>query len=67
MYFVKGLLSGLGGIVLACVAFYFWTIGVVYVRSGTVGSWSHISSVNMPILSLFVLAGFALGFYLVVR
>jgi hypothetical protein len=67
LYFFKGSLGGLGGAVLACVAFYFGTIANVYIRSGMVGSWSHLSSVNLPVLSLSVVGGFALGFYVVVR
>ncbi len=67
MYFFKGSLGGLGGAVLACVAFYFWKIGTMYVRDGDVLSWSHISGVNSLVLSLVLLAGFALGFYVVVR
>jgi hypothetical protein len=68
MYFVKGILGGLGGVVLACAAFYFWRIGTTYIRFGEVRSWTHITGLNVPgALPVLLLTGFTLGFYLVVR
>jgi hypothetical protein len=67
MLYLKGLLGGLGGIVLACVAFYLGAMGSIYARFGEVRSWTHVAGVNTIALSLVLSAGFVLGAYLVVR